>query len=103
MPSAPRQWQRIQEVERASVVVWYLLIGAGLIAGTAFAMRHEFSQAPPGFLGLAGALLGSDRAIAAAGGVELEATLSCKRRESETYADNDRKQQVRTVDNPVWS
>src|SRR6185369_1091484 len=152
MSAAPRQWQRIEEVERASIILWYLAIGVALIVGTAYAMRHEMAHAQPGFLGIAMAFygsigpliffllglvfvggsvytmvekgrnklwlelempvapgeklrarLGSDRALATAGGVEIEGTLNCKRRESETYTDNDGKDQVRAVENTVWS
>jgi len=152
VPPEPKQWQRIKEVERASLIVWYLAIGVALLVGTAFAMRDTFVHAQPGFLGLAVALygsigpliffllglvfvggsvftmiekgrnklwldmelpvapgeklrarLGSDRALAIASGVELEATLHCKRRETEAYTDNDRQHQTRVIEKSVWS
>src|SRR5262245_37176997 len=47
-------WQRIEEVERASVIVWYLLFGVAMVAGTSYLLWRDFNAAPAGVLGLVG-------------------------------------------------
>lgn len=87
----------------------FFFAGLAFIGGSAYTLFEkrrnkvwldvEFPLASGGKLR---ARVGSDRPLVNLSGAELEATLSCKRRESEHYTDNDGKQQLRMVDTQVW-